>query len=238
MKKPIIGILPLTDTEKESYWMLPGYVEGVKDAGGLPFLLTFTDKKEDALIMADMCDGFVFTGGQDVSPEIYGEEKLPECAECSIERDILEKMILTEALKADKPVLGICRGLQFINAALGGTLYQDLDTYFPSEVNHRQKAPYDEPIHRVEVANGSPLYNLLEKESIEVNSCHHQAIKVLSEKAVAMAKAPDGIVEAFYVPEKSFAWAVQWHPEYLYKKDDNSKKIFNAFVEAAKRKSL
>ncbi len=234
MKKPVIGILPLIDTEKESYWMLPGYVEGVKEAGGLPVILTFTKDAEDAKAMVQMCDGFVFTGGHDVSPEIYGEEKLPECAETSIERDTVEKMILEEVLDMDKPVLGICRGLQFINAALGGTLYQDLKTYFPSDVRHRQKAPYDAPIHSVEIYKDTPLYEILGKGTIDVNSCHHQAVKDVSDKVRVMAKAPDGLVEAFYMPDKKFVWACQWHPEYLHKVDENSKKIFKAFVDAAK----
>lgn len=234
MKKPVIGILPLIDTAKESYWMLPAYIEGVKEAGGLPVILTFTEESEDARTMAQMCDGFVFTGGHDVSPEIYGEERLPECAETSAERDTLEKLLLKEVIEMDKPVLGICRGLQFINAALGGTLYQDLKTYFPSEVNHRQKPPYDKPTHSVKLEEGTPLHKLLGKEDIEVNSCHHQAIKNLSDKLEAMAKASDGLVEAFYMPSKKFVWATQWHPEYLHKVDENSRKIFKAFIDAAK----
>lgn len=234
MKKPVIGILPLIDTEKESYWMLPGYVEGVKEAGGLPVILTFTKEQDDAKEMAQLCDGFIFTGGHDVSPEIYGEEKLPECAEISIERDTVEKLLLKEVLDMDKPVLGICRGLQFINAALGGTLYQDLKTYFPTDVIHRQKAPYDVPVHNVKIEEGTPFRDLFGKEEIEVNSCHHQAIKKLSDKAIVMAKAPDGLIEAFYLPDKKFVWATQWHPEYLHKVDENSKKIFKAFIDAAK----
>ncbi len=236
MAKPVIGVLPLIDTEKEkgSYWMLADYIEGIKEAGGLPVIFTFTDDKEDAKKFVDMCDGILFTGGHDVDPLIYGEDKLPECAEISPERDVLEKLVLEEALKADKAVLGICRGLQFINAYLGGTLYQDLRTYHPSEVRHRQKPPYSEPIHEVILEKGSPLFELLGTEKMNVNSCHHQAVKDVAPCLKVMAEASDGIVESAYYPDKKFLWLTQWHPEFMHKIDLNSKKIFKAFVEAAK----
>lgn len=229
-----MGILPLFDSEKDSYWMLPGYIEGIKEAGGLPIMLTFTDDKEDVQRFASMCGGFVFTGGQDVEPKVYGEEKKDICGEICENRDKLEEMLLKIALDGDKPILGICRGLQFINGATGGTLFQDIETECPSNVNHRQKPPYDKPIHSVSVEKESPLFELLGKESLSVNSCHHQAIKKLSPKLSAMAKAPDGIIEAVYMPDKKFVWATQWHPEFLHKVDEDSRKIFKAFIEAIK----
>lgn len=234
MDKPIVGILPLFDSEKDSYWMLPGYIEGIKEAGGLPIILTFTDDEKDVQRFASMCDGFVFTGGQDVEPKVYGEEKKDVCGEICEPRDKLEGMLLKLALDEDKPILGICRGLQFINGATGGTLFQDIETEYPSNVNHRQKPPYDKPIHSVSVEKESPLFELLGKELLLVNSCHHQAIKNLSPKLSAMAKAPDGIVEAVYMPDKKFVWATQWHPEFLHKVDEDSRKIFKAFIEAIK----
>ena len=143
--------------------------------------------------------------------------------------------ICPKALKEDVPVLGICRGIQFINAALGGTLYQDIPLQHPSSVNHHQKAPYDIPAHEVAIVEGSPLYDCLSSTQLAVNSCHHQAIRELATGLEVMACSPDGLVEAVYLPGKRFLWAVQWHPEFSYKTDENSRKILRAFVEAAER---
>lgn len=231
-KKPIIGICPLWDEEKNSYWMLPGYMDAVLASGGVPIMLPFAE--EDACIeeLAEMCDGFVFTGGQDVSPEIYGETVKFDNVGCCKKRDALELALLEKALQQDKSILGVCRGVQFINAALGGTLYQDLPREISSPLEHHQTPPYDVPIHTVELTPGTPLYTLSGKEEIAVNSYHHQAIKTLSPKLACMATASDGIMEAVYMLGKKFVFAVQWHPEFLYAVDETSRKIFRAFIES------
>ena len=123
MEKPIIGVTPLWDEEKKSYWMLPGYLEGVKEAGAIPVILPLTTNGADIAQLVDLCDGFLFTGGQDVDPQLYGEAMEPFCGELCPARDALEQELLRQALERDKPILGICRGIQFLNAALGGTLY-------------------------------------------------------------------------------------------------------------------
>ena len=146
----------------------------------------------------------------------------------------MESKLLRLLWDADKPVFGICRGLQILNAHLGGTLYQDLITEHPSDVNHRMAAPYDRAEHPVTLLKDALLYSLLCADSIGVNSCHHQAIKALAPRLSPMAVAPDGLIEAVRAPEKRFLWAVQWHPEFFYKKDENSRKLFAAFVNAAK----
>ena len=222
--------MPLIDYSKDSYWMLPGYINGLKAAGAVPLVLPLMDNTSDILEITDICDGFLFTGGQDIAPSLYGEEKLPLCGECSPERDIMEKLILDEALKRDKPVLGICRGIQFINAYLGGTLWQDIPTQFSDKLTHCQKPPYDVPVHNVEIVKDTPLHTLLKKDSISVNSYHHQGIRELSSKLKCMAASPDGLIEAVYAPDKRFVWAVQWHPEFFYEKDENSRLILAEFV--------
>ena len=204
--KPVIGVIPLWDDEKDSIWMLPGYMDGISEAGG-----------------------------HDVSSELYHEEPLEGLVEYCEKRDAMEEIVLAKALKEDVPVLGICRGIQFINAALGGTLYQDIPLQHPSEVNHHQKAPYDIPAHEVAIVDGSPLYDCLSTTQLAVNSCHHQAIRDLAPRLEVMASSPDGLVEAVYLPGKRFLWAVQWHPEFSYNSDENSRKILRAFVEAAER---
>ncbi len=230
--KPIVGVMPLWDEEKDSVWMLPGYLDGVSRAGGIPIVFPFTTDEQELKQLIEMCDGFLFTGGQDVSPEIYHEKPLEGLVECCEKRDRMEAIVLKEAMTADKPILGICRGIQFINAALGGTLYQDLPKQHPSETNHHQHPPYDVPAHPVTIAADSPLYKCLKTERLLVNSYHHQAIKETSPELREMATSADGIVEAVYKPDNRFLWAIQWHPEFSYQTDENSMIIFNALVDA------
>jgi len=233
MKKPIIGVMPLWDEKKESIWMLPGYMDGITNAGGIPVILPLTCNKDDLEELVDACDGFLFTGGQDVSPNIYNEKTLYDSVKPYKKRDDMELIILDLILNKNKPILGICRGIQFINAALGGTLYQDLNTEHKSNELHVQKPPYDKPVHDVDLIIDSPLFDVLNKKSIRVNSYHHQAIKNISDKLKPMAISKDGLIEAVYMPNYKFLWAVQWHPEFSFKSDINSKKIFESFVKSS-----
>ncbi len=230
--KPLIGVMPLWDDDKESVWMLPGYLEGIRQAGGIPVILPFTSENDELEQLAKMCDGFLFTGGHDVSPELYSEKPVDDSVICCKDRDEMESWYLKYAISSDKPLLGICRGIQFINAALGGTLYQDLPTQHSSEIDHHQKPPYDIPVHTVSIVKDSPLGKLLDTEQLSVNSYHHQAVKDLSPRLKAMAISTDGLIEAVFMPEHRFLWAVQWHPEFSYLTDINSRKIFKAFIDS------
>lgn len=233
MKKPLIGVVPLWDETKHSLWMLPGYFDGLLNAGAVPVMLPLT---ADAAVLrqaAAGCDGYLFTGGQDVQPGFYGQTAAPECGETCPVRDAMEAELLTLALQADKPALGICRGIQFLNAALGGTLWQDIPAWHPSDTVHHQTAPYDAPAHPVTVLPGTPLHRLLGADTLPVNSLHHQAVRELAPALRAMAAAPDGLVEAVYMPAKRFVWAVQWHPEFNFTSEPSSRAIFAAFVRAA-----
>ena len=222
--------MPAVGRGKEQLLDAPGYMDAVLASGGVPIMLPFAE--EDACIeeLAEMCDGFVFTGGQDVSPEIYGETVKFDNVGCCKKRDALELALLEKALQQDKSILGVCRGVQFINAALGGTLYQDLPREISSPLEHHQTPPYDVPIHTVELTPGTPLYTLSGKEEIAVNSYHHQGICRLSRKLKCMAVASDGLTEAVYAPNQKFLWAIQWHPELSFENDENSKSIFREFV--------
>lgn len=235
MGKPMIGILPLVDVERESYWMLPGYMEGVSLAGGLPVMLPLTDDEEDLNQLSKRMDGFLFTGGQDVSPAVYHEQASAQCGECCPARDTMESALFRLLFEVDKPIFGICRGIQFINAIMGGTLYQDLPTERPTGVMHHQSPPYDIPAHTVKIMNDTPLYDLLGKDSISVNSYHHQAIRELAPGLSAMAISEDGLIEAVFAPGRRFLWAVQWHPEFSYLTDENSRKLFTAFVDNCRK---
>ncbi len=230
--KPLVGVMPLWDDERKSIWMLPGYMDGIAQAGATPVIFPFSCDREELARLVRMCDGILFTGGQDVSPELYQETSIGNLVSCCRKRDEMETIVLQEALKNDKSVLGICRGIQFINAALGGTLYQDIPTQCPSEIEHHQKPPYHVPVHSVKIAVDSPLYTCLQVGELQVNSYHHQAVKTVSSALKVMAVSPDGIVEAVHKPDQHFVWAVQWHPEFSYQTDDNSRKIFHAFIQS------
>ncbi len=230
--KPIVGVMPLWDDEKDSLWMLPGYLDGLQEAGALPLVFPFTRDRAEIGQLASLCAGFLLTGGQDVSPALYHQTPLAGLTECCPKRDEMETLVLEEALRTDKPVLGICRGLQFLNVFLGGTLYQDLPSQHPSSVVHRQRAPYDRPAHPVALVPFSPLQKCLGTETLPVNSCHHQAVRDLASGLEAMAFSPDGLAEAFWRPQSRFLWAVQWHPEFSFRTDPNSLRIFRAFVSA------
>ena len=232
--KPIIGIMPLWDDEKESFWMLPGYMDGVKAAGGLPIMLPMTDDADEIEQLSEMCDGFLFTGGQDVSPSIYGEEPLDGLVGTCRARDNMELKVLETAIAKDIPVLGICRGIQFINAALGGSLYQDLPSQYESQTEHHMEAPYDREVHKVDIIKDSPLQELLKKDVLGVNSYHHQAVRNLAPDLIEMARSEDGLTEAVYRPQSCYLWAFQWHPELSYRVDENSMKIFDSFITACK----
>ena len=233
MKRPMIGVLPLWDEKKDSLWMLPGYMQGLEQAGGLPVMLPLTEDAETIHQIAGSMDGFLFTGGQDVCPSVYGQSVLPECGQTCPQRDAMELSLLRAVLSLDVPVLGICRGIQLLCAALGGTLYQDLPSQRPSEICHCQTPPYEVPVHTVRLCKDEPLYDLLQTEQLPVNSYHHQAVQTLPAGLRTMAVSEDGLIEAAFMPAKRFVWAVQWHPEFSYQTDRHSQQLFAAFVQAA-----
>jgi putative glutamine amidotransferase len=233
MKAPAIGVIPLWDEEKNSIWMLPGYMQGLEEACAVPMILPLTLSETVLKQAVSLFDGFLFTGGHDVNPKLYGQEKTSHCGEICETRDGMEAYIFREAvLKQNKPALGICRGIQFFNAILGGSLYQDIPAEFPSAINHA-KGHTASPAHNVRIVPGSPLHKLVGKENLEVNSSHHQGISNLAKGLEIMALADDGLVEAVYMPERPDVWAVQWHPECSLQ-DEISRKIFSSFVKSIK----
>lgn len=234
--KAVIGVIPLYDDEKDSIWMLQGYFDSLKAAGAIPVMLPLHLEEDEFEQIKDFFDGWLFTGGHDVNPKVYGEKASKKCGVPNDDRDALESMVFKTAVAEDKPVLGICRGIQIINAFMGGTLYQDLDSERESNVEHHMAPPYDRIQHSVSIVTNTPLYELLNKKEIGVNSYHHQAIKKLGDGLEAMAVSEDGLIEAVYSPDKKYLWALQWHPEFSYKADDNSMKILNTFTNACKSK--
>lgn len=198
-------------------------------------MLPLTSDIEIIAKIATMFDGFLFTGGQDLNPEINGEISEDVCGEWCNERDNMEAALFQRVIDLNKPAFGICRGIQLFNALLGGTLYQDIPTQLRSEVKHNQAPPYTKPVHKVYIEKGTSLYQMLQTESLSVNSYHHQGIKKLSEQLPAVAKAEDGLIEAVMMPQKKFVLAVQWHPEFSYKADNYNFKLFEEFVKACEK---
>lgn len=207
------------------------YLNAIWRAGAVPVLLPVDGNKDRALEMLDMVDGLLISGGNDVSPEMYGSKE-NKCGTLDENRDAMEKCLLEKALEMDMPVLGVCRGVQLMNAALGGTLYQDL----PSEgyPNHTiTKFARNIATHTVDVKEDTLLAKILGSVELGVNSFHHQAVERLADGLEAAAVSKEGIVESVYMPGKKFVLAVQWHPEMMFD-SEVQQKIFAAFVDVCK----
>jgi len=162
MKKPVIGVIPLWDDEKNSVWMLPAYLEGLQEAGALPVVFPIDATEDDMQQLYELCDGFLFTGGHDIDPKYYGQEMTELCGAPCVRRDTLEAGIFRLAFAGKKPMLGICRGSQVFNVFLGGTLYQDLPSQKPDVLPHRMTPPYNQVIHTVKLAEGGLMHRLLQ----------------------------------------------------------------------------
>lgn len=232
--KPIIGLIPLYDDEKESLWMLPGYMKAVEACGGVPIMLPLTTDEQELETAFNICQGILFTGGHDVSPAEYGAIKSDKCGVSCETRDFMEGYLLDRCIEEDKPLLGICRGIQFINAHLGGSLYQDLPSEYGGKIEHHMAPPYDRIVHKVDVTEGTKLAEIIGAGTHGVNSYHHQAVKRLAPMMTQSAVSEDGLTEAIEIIGQSFGLAVQWHPEFSYHNNEDSKKVVQAFIDACK----
>ncbi len=229
--KPIIGVTIKHNVEDESYWTRPNDLLPFAHLGAVVVPIPIIDDIEQLDCFLDICDGFFVSGGQDINPELYGEDNTYSKGPFSNLRDKTDAYIIKGAFERDKPLLGICRGMQMINAALGGTIYQDLNLEKITEHNHSMQKPWDRFDHKVTLLEGTPIEKELGLQSLDVNSIHHQAVKEPAPDLKVMAVSDDGVIEALYAPKKSFVWAVQWHPEMLWQKDKTSLEILGAFVK-------
>ena len=214
------------------------YIAALDLAGAIPVVVGYTDDGDSLRELAERCDGFCFTGGVDVHPSYYGESVLPECDEIQAERDSLEMRAIPIAMATGKPILGICRGAQVINVALGGTLYQDIPSIIPGCLGHSQKGvvgPHDY-FHEADVTKGTPLYELAGAGRIKINSFHHQAVKDIGAGLAPMAKADDGVIEALYGTSQQYIRLYQWHPERLIGRDALERALFSDFTNACMNK--
>lgn len=241
--RPIIGVAtqtlqPIPGQAPLSFVMGQQYIRVLSTAGAIPWIIPLLTEDEATLReIFDRLDGVFLAGGVDVEPSTYGEERGQFCGPSDSARDSVEQTLLAWAAAEKKPVLGVCRGVQMINVACGGTLYQDISHDQPRAVKHDyfpQQGFNDRSmlVHDVRTEPGSKLHDLL-GDSISVNSMHHQGIKKLGTGLVATASAPDGVIEGIEGANGQFLVGVQWHPEELAGSDDRMKRVFQAFVAAA-----
>lgn len=234
---PLIGITSGTEPTVEGFYILRhDYVRAVELSGGVPLVLAPAGAALHPALLSKL-DGLVLTGGLDVTPRLYGESPHPTVTDTSAERDEFEVKLVREALAHDLPLLAICRGMQLLNVALGGTLVQDIRAETGSSIRHDDfTRPRTDLVHPVSVRRASRLHALLGEGELDVNSFHHQAIADLAPPLVASASAPDGLVEAVELPGARFALGVQWHPEAFWREPARFGALFAALVEAAARR--
>lgn len=234
MTRPIIGICASYLVDKQQILLRDTYTNAVLEAGGLPVILPVVTDESVIDALLNRIDGLLLSGGGDVNPACYGEEKSPECGETTELRDAFELRITQKARKRKMPIFGICRGLQVLNVVYGGTLIQDIPSAcgFPLE-KHRQPEPYDELWHDVILEEGGLLARVTGEKRFMTNSMHHQAIKALGGTLVVEGRAEDGTVEAVRDLENDAIFGVQFHPEYITKKSTCARALFAYFVKKA-----
>jgi putative glutamine amidotransferase len=238
--RPTIGILCFNLSEQ----MSPGvprcgqnlsYVRSVFEAGGVPVLLPQTEDQAAQRDLFERVDGLLLPGGGDIHPARFGEEVMPECGTMDPLRDEVELRLARWAVEERKPLLAICRGIQVLNVALGGSLYQDIAAQVPAAGRHDWYPDYerDRLSHEVDTTEGTRLAQIVGEPRIGVNSLHHQAAKAVAPGLQVSARAPDDTVEGLEVPGHPFALGVQWHPEELTASQAHARALFRAFAQAA-----
>jgi putative glutamine amidotransferase len=239
-RRPAIGITPdLGPTDQDPalhlYELKTAYADAVLRAGGLPFILPYSEDSQCIDAYLERISGVLVTGGAfDIPPESYGEKASEAIGVLKPSRTSFEAGLTRAALDRNLPVLGICGGMQLLNVVLGGTLIQDIRTELPQAYEHEQRHDRHQPHHPVDVKDGTLLSELLGKGQVMVNSTHHQAPKTVGEKVVIGAVAPDGIIEAIEAPSYHFALGVQWHPELLMSSIPVHFTLYKTFVQKAR----
>lgn len=226
------------------FYLARDYSEAVFAAGGAPFHIPLIPDQEYVLEIADQMDGLLLPGSDsDVEPNRYGDSlRHPKLGKVIPEKDETDLLLLDAAEKRGVPVLAICFGLQILNVFRGGSLYQDIESYFPQSLKHRQGEPRSARTHAVEITGNTTLSETLGVgvDTIDVNSHHHQSIKLIGRDLRLSAVAPDGIIEAVEDTRPGrFVLGVQWHPEVDWQNDPYSQRIFQRFIlECRKSKDV
>ncbi|MCQ6562927.1 gamma-glutamyl-gamma-aminobutyrate hydrolase family protein [Paenibacillus mendelii] len=227
MKKPVIGV---TSSQEDG---AVNSTECTMRAGGLPIIVPLGGEMPEISQYANLIDGLLLTGGADIDPSYFGEEPHRGLGRITPERDRLEIRLTQECLRLGKPIFAICRGIQVLNVAAGGALYQDIERQCEG-LQHRQQAPATYLAHTVQVTPGSLLHRIAGAEEFRVNTFHHQAVSRTADGFTTVATAKDGIIEAIESVSHPFVLGVQWHPETSAQVDEISRKLFEAFIQACK----
>ncbi len=235
MKRPLIAVTTRLIKPEQLYLnaITRTFTDALELAGAAPILLPLGIGQDSLREIFGRVDGVMLSGGVDVHPREYGEGVEPFCGEIMRERDIVELPLTRWALAENKPLLGICRGIQILNVAAGGSLYQDIRAQLPNALPHAQQPgdPYDRRVHRIDIEPDSLLARALGATRVDVNSLHHQSVKEVAPSLRVVARAPDGVIEAIEAKD-GFALGMQFHPELLLP-DEQILRIFQAFVARA-----
>jgi putative glutamine amidotransferase len=240
MTKPVVGLVLARTAEDHLFQPEPAYrfqflkaqyYEPLEDEGLLPIGIPAGERLDNLASYMDLISGCLLIGGEDINPQTYGEAIDQMTVTLPPHRDQLEMELVKSCKKRELPLLGICRGLQIMNVAFGGSLYQDL-SYCDGAGNHRQVGEMDfSTVHQVDICPGTKLHEIIGADRIEVNTGHHQGIREVGDGLTVSARADDGVVEG--IEGSGFLLGVQWHPE-SWGADEVSRRLFSAFAEAVK----
>lgn len=231
---PVIGILFCGYIKNRQFVSAP-YIEAVSDAGGIPLIIPYPGREICFSKYFQLCDGFLFCGGGDISPLLFGENLITKKGATDWKTDNFHLHFMQHVLAFKLPVLGICRGMQVLNLALGGSIYQDISLRPEKSLNHMQLSfDRSDVCHRISISKSSLLYPIC-GEAMNVNSFHHQCIRSPGETLKVTAIAPDGVIEAVESSVFPFAVGLQWHPECMYLQHESMKKLFLYFIKISKK---
>jgi putative glutamine amidotransferase len=235
VRPPVIGITLDDEHGRPGLHVLrDDYIRSVEEAGAVPLVVP-SCAPDHAPLVLDRLDGLLLSGGVDVDPALFGEAPHPKLRRVDRRRDDLEIALIREALRRDLPILAICRGIQVLNVAAGGTLIQDLPSTRADGAEHDCPEPRSRRVHRIETEAGTRLRQLLGAGAVPVNSFHHQAVDRLGEGLVASARCPeDGVIEGLEGRDGRFVVGVQWHPETFWNQQDSFQALFDAQVRACR----
>ncbi len=240
MSRPVIGITASIDQRSpafgETYSLTRKYAEGVLQAGGVPLIVPHNLDEASLRAVLDRIDGVLLSGGGDIDPAVFSEDAHPATGEIESDRDRVELTLTRWVVDSDMPLLAICRGIQVLNVALGGSLVQDIPSQVPDALQHsfdRKTTPRNYLAHPVKIEPGSQLAHIMQLEVAQTNSWHHQAIKQVASRLQVTAVAPDGVIEAVEVPGQRLAIGVQWHPEWLFEEKPEHRRLFEELVRVS-----